>query len=179
LTKEKQIYEDYKENLLKELDKVKDSFSDYVFLCIGTSKVIGDSFGPFVGYFLLQKMQHKKYMHVIGNIDTNVSYLNAKHNIEQIYKRFKKPCIIAIDSAFSKKKDIGKIFVANNHIKLGEGLGKEEYKVGNISIKGVVAQNSRLPYYNFLKLKTISKEFIIDLAKNTAKGICEVNYCIK
>ena len=124
-------------------------------------------------------MPYQNNIHVIGNINNNISYLNADYNIKRIYKNFKKPCIVAIDSALSHQKNIGKILVTNSKIKLGEGVGKKRQEIGNISIKGVVAKNYRRPFQNFYILKRAPKEFVINLAKITAKGICEVNSYIK
>ena len=176
---EREIYEEFKKSFFKQIYKVKNKFSDYVFLCIGTNKITGDSFGPFVGNFLLQEMPYQNNIHVIGNMNKNISYLNAEYNIKKIYKKYKKPCVIAIDSALSNPKNVGKILVTNSKIKLGEGVGKRRQEIGNISIKGIVAKDYSLPYYNFYILKLAPKEFVINLAKITAKGICEVNSYIK
>ena len=170
-----QTYTKFKENLLYEINKVKNQYSDYVFLCIGTSKITGDAFGPFVGEFLTNIIPNEEYIHVIGNIKNNVSYLNAENSIKQIYEQFENPCIIAIDSALSNTKNIGEIFVRNTPVKLGKCIGKKKYEIGNISITGVVGPNVDLPFYNFLILSRTSPKFVINLAKNVAKGIYEVN----
>lgn len=171
---ERQIYNEFKKSFFKQMNQVKDQFSDYVFLCIGTNKVMGDSFGPFVGHFLLQQLPYKKHTHVVGNIQKNVSYINAECKIEQIYKRFESPCIIAIDSAFSREQDVGRIIVTNSKIQLGKGMGKRRYETGNIAIKGVIAKNYHRPFYNFHILKATPRQFVINLAKIAAYGICEV-----
>lgn len=171
----RQIYKEFKKDFSKQIYKLENDFSDYVFLCIGTNKVVGDTFGPFVGQFLMQDISKKKHIHVIGNIQNNVSYLNVKDIINQIYKEYKKPCIIAVDSALSKQKYVGKVLVENKKMVLGEGIGKSEPQIGNISIKGIVAKNYTLPYHNFFVLKRIPIDFVINLAKCTAQAILEVD----
>lgn len=46
---------------------------------------------------------------VIGNLDLPVSSSNIQEKINYIKKSYINPCIIAIDAALSKPKDVGKI----------------------------------------------------------------------
>ena len=50
----------------RKIFNTKEEFSDYVFLCIGTEKVVGDSFGPLVGENL-KKFSNDRF-EVIGTI---------------------------------------------------------------------------------------------------------------
>ncbi len=170
-----QIYEKFKNSLFHYMYNVKNEYSDYVFMCIGTSNVIGDSFGPFVGEILMHLITDKNHIHVFGNIKSNVSYSNVDYIIKQIYSKYDNPCIIAIDSALSESSNIGSILVNNCSLKLGESIGRKDYTVGNISIKGVVGKKYNLPYHNFLTLNQIPQKLVINLAKITAKGIYDIN----
>ena len=62
---EKHVYEEFKASFLEQINILKSQFSDYIFLCIGTNSVIGDSYGPFVGHILMKQLPHKKNIHVI------------------------------------------------------------------------------------------------------------------
>ena len=50
-------------NTLKR--KIKTNQKEILFICIGTSKVLGDSIGPLVGSYLKEKIGSKK---VLGDI---------------------------------------------------------------------------------------------------------------
>ena len=85
-------------------------FSDYVFLCIGSDRITGDAFGPLVGD-KLQKMFKNYYNNIIvlGTLEYPISGTNLQKEIEKIYRDYKNPCIIAIDSALSSKEQIGRL----------------------------------------------------------------------
>lgn len=155
--------------------KSDEPFSDYIFLCVGSDKITGDAFGPLVGD-KLEKLFKNYYNNiaVVGTLESTVSATNLEDNIKEIYKKYKNPCIIAIDSALSNKNDIGKIIVTDTKMKLGKGTNKNIIEVGDISIKGIVAQDYKIPRYNFSTLQNTSLNLVIKLANITAEGIYNV-----
>lgn len=172
-----ELYNNFISDFSTEIYNLKSDnpFSDYIFLCVGSDKVTGDAFGPLVG----SKLQNlfKSYYNnisVIGNLENTVSAINLEETVREIYNKYKNPCIIAIDSALSNKEDIGKIIVKNTKMKLGKGTNKKSIAVGNISIKGVVAQDYRIARYNFSVLQNTSLSLVMKLANITADGIYNV-----
>lgn len=155
--------------------KSDEPFSDYIFLCVGSDKITGDAFGPLVGD-KLQKLFKNYYNNivVVGTLESTVSATNLDKNIKEIYRKYKKPCIIAIDSALSSKEDIGKIIVSDTKMKLGKGTNKNIMAVGDISIKGIVAQDYKIARYNFSILQNTSLNLVIKLADITSEGIYNV-----
>lgn len=155
--------------------KSDEPFSHYIFLCVGSDKITGDAFGPLVGD-KLQNLFKNYYNNIIveGTLENTVSATNIKTTVNQIYTKYKKPCIIAIDSALSNKEDIGKIIVADTKMKLGKGTNKNIMAVGDISIKGIVAQDYKIARYNFSTLQNTSLNLVIKLANITAEGIYNV-----
>ena len=154
--------------------KTNKPFSDYVFLCVGSDKVIGDAFGPLVGSQLYKLLKnHYTNIHIIGTLDKPVLGTNLKKTIFDIEKNYANPCIIAIDSALSKKEDIGKVFVSNEKMKFAKGTRNDFIEVGNISVKGVVAQDCKVPKYNFSVLQNTPLGKVLNLAQMTANGIFE------
>ena len=127
-------------------------FSDYIFLCVGSDKIIGDTFGPLVGY-RLDKLLKNSYnnIKVIGTLESPVSARNLDKEVYEIYNIYKNPCIIAIDAALSTQDNIGKIIVTNSKMRFGKSTNSKLLEVGNISIKGVEARDNRIPRHNFSK----------------------------
>lgn len=155
--------------------KNDEPFSDYIFLCVGSDKITGDAFGPLVGD-KLQKLfkNHYNNISVEGTLEKTISATNIEGKVKEIYNKYKKPCIIAIDSALSNKEDIGKIIVTDTKMKFGKGTNKRMITVGDISIKGIVAQNYKIARYNFSTLQNTSLNLVMKLANITADGIYNV-----
>ena len=150
-------------------------FSDYIFLCIGSDRVTGDAFGPLVGD-KLQKMFKNYYNNiiVIGSLENPISATNLQKEIEKIYRDYKNPCIIAIDSALSSKEQIGKLIVTDTKLNAGKGLNKKVIPIGDIGIKAVVAKDYKFAKYNFSSLANTSLNLVMKLANTTADGIYTV-----
>ena len=171
---EKQI--DIKNKLTRELskyiyeEKIKNNCIEFVFLCIGTDKIIGDSFGPLVGT-KLQKLLEKYNIYninVYGTLNENICYTNIKQTLKEIKMKHKNVCIIIIDAALSNEENIGKIIVEKEKLILGKGLNKNKIEVGDISIKAVVGKNYKLSKYNFYSLQNISLNVVIKLSEIVA-----------
>lgn len=144
-------------------------FSDYVFLCVGSDKIIGDSYGPLVGEKLKEAFKNMYHnIEVYGTLEEPVSAVNLEKKVEEIYKKYQHPCIIAIDSALGRQDKIGSIFVSNTKMQCGKGAGKKMIFVGDISIKGVVAKDYKMPKYNFSTLQNVPLGGVIKLADITA-----------
>lgn len=144
-------------------------FSDYIFLCIGSDKIIGDSYGPLVGQKLKESFKNMyNNIKVYGTLDEPISAINLEKKIAEIYKKYQHPCIIAIDSAFGREDKIGSIFVSDTKMQCGKGTGKNMVKVGDISIKGIVAKDLKMPRCNFSSLQNIPLGSILRLSTITA-----------
>ena len=72
-------------NFLAELDNF--NYSDVIFLCIGTNKVVGDSFGPIIGEILKNNIKHPK-INIIGNLKYNVNANNIIKITQKINKKY-------------------------------------------------------------------------------------------
>ncbi|MBO5478433.1 MAG: spore protease YyaC [Clostridia bacterium] len=144
-------------------------FSDYIFLCVGSDKIIGDSYGPLVGQKLKEAFKNRyNNISVYGTLEEPISAVNLEKTVSDIYKRYQHPCMIVIDSALGSQDKIGSILVSNTKMQCGKGAGKKMILVGDISIKGVVAKDYKIPRYNFSTLQNTSLGGIIKLADMTA-----------
>ena len=168
-------YEKIYANFLYKFSKIigesrTNSYSNIVFLCIGTSKIIGDSFGPLVGKKLKDKIRKEKIV-ILGDLKDNISALNIEKTVNKVKKTYNNPLIIAIDAALSRKEDIGKIKIYPYGIKIRKSLENNENKIGNFSIKAVVATDNKETLRNYKELITTPKDRVEYLSQITADGI--------
>ena len=153
-----------------------------VFVCIGTDRMTGDSFGPLVGTKLKNKFEQYNICNIdiYGTLENNISYSNIQFVKKNIEQRHRNSCIIAIDSALSNKENIGKIFTKEGKLELGKGLNKKKIEIGDISIKGVVGKNYILPQYNFNALQNASLNEVIKLSDVVVDSITDaIKYIYK
>lgn len=151
-----------------------DTYSKIVILCIGTDKIIGDSFGPLIGYKLKYLFKDENKCEVIGDLEEKVCALNIENIMANINDRYENPFIIAVDSAVSRKEIIGEIIVSDKSLILGKALNKKEKYIGNISIKGVVAENLNSKDSNIKLLENTPLRVIIPMVDTVAYGIYDL-----
>ena len=154
--------------------KVQDlEISKLIFLCIGTDKIIGDSFGPLVGYKLKNLFYGENNIKVIGDLENTVNAKNVIKIMDSIKNTHETYFLIAIDAAISNKIEIGRIVVSNSKMNVGGNFNKEIY-VGDVSIKGIVSRNLINPSCNFRLLQNVPLNTIMNMADCVAQGICDV-----
>lgn len=164
------------ENLKNKIENLFDikEFSDIIFLCIGSSRIIGDAIGPIVGSNL--KYIENNYIHIYGSIEKNLNFNNAKEIIENINFKYKNPCIITIDSALSNKYDFGNIILEKGFMKIGKALEKNLCIYSNLNIKCVVGKKFFDKKRNLETLQQVPKTEIIKISNiisNEIKNIVE------
>jgi len=161
MTFKEELYNDFVQDFSIVLrEKIKDlEISKLIFLCIGTDRVIGDSFGPLVGYKLQYLFKNEENIKVIGTLNNIICIHNVSRVINDINNTYPESFLIAIDSALSNRNDIGKIVVSKNRMNVGSGFNKKSIYVGDVSIKGVVSKNLNNRKYNFKLLQNTSLRF--------------------
>ena len=147
-----QEIEEYVDNLRRKINVNK---KEILFLCIGTSAIIGDSVGPLVGSYLKKRIEEKK---IIGDVNNNIC---SKKDLMYYYPRIKNKFIIAIDSAISSRELEGEIFINNTPITMGLGVNKNKGIIGDISIKASIPD-----------LDTIDKQYVKNISEIIGKVIC-------
>lgn len=157
-------------------ERLKNNFSQIVFLCVGTDRVIGDCIGPLVGSKLMELFKDYNIFNIdiYGSLQENINYINVKNVINKIKSYHNNACVIVVDAALSKKENIGKIFVSNAKTVLGKGINKNKIEIGNISIKAVVGKDLKISKYNFKNLQDTSLGFVMNLSEAVAEGIFDV-----
>lgn len=118
--------------------------------------------------------EFKNNLSVYGSLEDPIAQSNLNDKLNEIYFKFSSPFIVAVDAALSKAEHIGKIFVMNNSVKLGKGLGKDIAQIGDISIKGVVGKKEKSKKRNMQVLQNTSLNMVMNLANIVSNGIVEV-----
>ena len=167
-----QKYNDFVKEFERNLDDLKEGYSNIIFLCIGTSKIIGDSIGPVIGSRL--KEVENEIVQVYGTTDNMVNFINAKEIIESIYSGYEKPYIITIDSTLSNSKEKGDIVLGKGYIKIGKALEKSICFYSNANINCVVGENRKTENDNLKELKTVESERVLKLSQIVCSGMEKV-----
>lgn len=155
---------------------MEDFLEKILFICIGNSKIIGDSLGPLVGSVLLKNksyMEKSSKIDVLGTITSPLVY----SKIETEVKKINKNCyskIIIIDSALGNKNNIGEVSINTSNINVGKGINKGRLISGDIIIKGIVAQN----YYDIEKNKEALDNVTLEQIENVSKKVLKIIYSI-
>ena len=146
-----------------------------LFICIGNSKIVGDSLGPLVGSIILNnKSRIEKnrniLIDIIGTINNPLVYSKIETVISKI-NQDKYDKIIIIDSALGNKKNIGRVSINNSIINVGKGINEGRILKGDIIFKGIVAQNHYNINKNIEELNHVTLEQIENISKKIIKII--------
>ena len=138
---------------------IKKSGVEITFLCVGTDRVIGDSFGPLVGYKLKNLFKDEENIKVIGTLSNIICTHNILKTINEINNTYPESFLIEIDAALSNRNNIGEIVISNNSLSVRSCFSKKNILVGDMSVKGVVSRIMKNPKYNFKLLQNTPLRF--------------------
>ena len=130
-------------------------------LCIGSTKIMSDCFGPVCGYLLKEK--YRVCAPVFGTLSSPVTALNLSLTLAVIRARYPLSPIVAVDSFVSASDDEELVFLPSP-ILPGKASGKTLPAVGNVSVIGCAAK-----YGQYQSLSSV-----FSLAERAAKTISEV-----
>ncbi len=134
-----------------------------VIVCIGTTKVVGDSLGPITGDYLKKVFKARAF--VYGDSRRSVTASNFAEYKRYIEKAHPGSPIIALDACLGRAEEVGKIKLSDRGVLAGGALGKSLGRIGDLgllSIVGVVGDD------NLAALTDADESLIRDLAKKTA-----------
>lgn len=139
---------------------------EILILCIGDSKLIGDSLGPLIGSFLERnKIDVGNNVRVLGTLEKPIGYNDLIEIAEHInYNKEYYTTIITIDSALGSNQNIGKILIDNTTLCAGSGVNRGEKLIGDISIRGIVGQNYDDVKQNIQELENVSTDLVENMA---------------
>ena len=135
---------------------------NYTFVCIGTNKIMSDSFGPRVGNKLKQVFYSCSEISVYGTLKNPVHLKNAIYFLEKLKDKNQ---IIIIDSAIGKREEIGNTYVNRGGIEIGKAFNQSIYFPANINIKTVVGAKEYMPNYSVSQIENMANEVANKIAK--------------
>lgn len=125
---------------LRKLAAVEPDRGRVAFLCIGTDRSTGDSFGPLVGTLLEQA----GWANVFGTL---ASPCDAD-NYEAMRREIPSDCItIAIDACLGSQEGEAAYILAEGPLNPGHAVGKRLPPAGDYSIAGIVGPKGVKPYW--------------------------------
>ena len=106
-----------------------------VFTCIGTDKILYDSFGPILGSAIKDRLCFMPNLKVYGDITDCIHALNIIGSINKIKKEEPNSIIIAVDAtAVINPERIGHITLKEESLSPGAGSNKKLGEIGDYSI---------------------------------------------
>lgn len=134
-----------------------------VFVCIGTTRVVGDSVGPRVGDMLKTR---RVRAYVYGTTAHQITALNVQEYAQMIAKRHSNDIVVVVDSTLGRMEDIGTIKLTDQGILPGGAFSSKRKRIGDIGVMAIVgdSQSDRM-----LELKTRDEDFVQEMAKKTFK----------
>lgn len=148
-----------------------------VILCIGSDLSVGDSLGPVTGTKLKQLLSGLN-CYVYGTLSKPITAHEVKYMNDFLKFTHPNSPVIAVDAAVGSAGDIGLIKIAKRALKPGSGANKKLAKIGDVSIMGIIAEQSVFNYSLFsatrlniiYKMSEIISEgiasFVLDYIKN-------------
>lgn len=128
---------------------------DYTFVCIGTNRIISDSFGPRVGKKLKQVFYKNENINVYGTMENPIHLKNIEYFLKKIENKNQ---IILIDSAIGRKEDIGNTYVNRGGMEIGKAFNHSIYIPANINIKTVIGAKEYMPNYSIYQIEQIANK---------------------
>ena len=128
---------------------------DYTFVCIGTNRIISDSFGPRVGKKLKQVFYKNETINVYGTMENPIHLKNVEYFLKKIENKNQ---IILIDSAIGRKEDIGNTYVNRGGMEIGKAFNHSIYIPANINIKTVIGAKEYMPNYSIYQIEQIANK---------------------
>lgn len=128
---------------------------NYTFVCIGTNKIIADSFGPRVGNKLEQAFYSSPEISVYGTMKSPIHLKNATYFLKKIENKNQ---IILIDSAIGNKEEIGNTYVNRGGMEIGKAFNSSIYFPANINIKTVIGTKEYMPNYSINEIEKLANE---------------------
>jgi len=129
--------------------------NEYIFVCIGTNKIITDSFGPRVGEKLQKKLKDYPKIKIFGTMKNPVHFNNAEMLLNKLTQKEK---IILVDSAIGENGNIGDTYVNIGGIQIGKAYGKSLYFPAIINIKTLVGKKNEMPKWNVNEMNYLAEK---------------------
>jgi putative sporulation protein YyaC len=156
--------------LSNELTALLGTEKELVFVCIGTDRSTGDSYGPLVGRALNEMISRYSIedVSVYGTLHEPVHAVNLDDTIERIKRDHPGATVVAIDACLGRLKSVGHVILKEGSLNPGAGVKKELTPVGDFHLAGVV---NIAGFKEFFVLQSTRLSVVMDLSELTVKSI--------
>ncbi len=131
------------------------------FVCIGSDRSAGDSFGPMLGTLL----KEQGWPHVVGTLERPC---DANTLVTELSLIPEGTVSVAIDACLGKPGSTGRFICAEGPLEPGKATGMGFSPLGSYSIAGVVNEHGPKAY---MKLQTASLYLVMRMAGELADAI--------
>ena len=138
-----------------------------VILCIGSDLSVGDSLGPVTGTKLKKSLSGLN-CYVYGTLAKPITAHEVKYMNDFLSFTHPNSPVIAIDAAVGNAGDIGLIKIAKRGLKPGSGANKKLNKVGDVSIMGIIAEQS---VFNYSLFSATRLNIVYRMSEIIAEGV--------
>ena len=132
--------------------------SKLIFICIGSDRSTGDSFGPLIGSHL----KEQGWPNVIGTLQTPCDSTRYEAEIGGIPSAM---TIIAIDACLGKVEEERSYLISDGPLFPARAVGKRLPPIGDYSLEGIVGPLSIKPYWS---LQSASLYVVMGMARSIA-----------
>lgn len=129
--------------------------ADYIFVCIGTNKLIADSFGPRVGDILKVYFKNFKQIQVFGTMKCPIHLQNAPIFLDYLQQNINN--IILIDSALGDSKKIGNTYLCSGGLEIGKAFERTLYFPARLSFKTIVGSKRENKFYEVKSINNMAQ----------------------
>ena len=136
---------------------------EYIFICIGTNKLIADSLGPRVGKKLQKKLYYFTKVKVLGTMENPIHLKNAKETLKQLYPYYQKQMIV-IDSAIGKNEKIGNTYYNFGGVEIGKAFGKGLYFPAHFNIKTIIGNQNHMPNWTKKQIDSLAEKVATEIS---------------
>ncbi|MBE3563308.1 MAG: spore protease YyaC [Hydrogenibacillus schlegelii] len=116
----------------------------WVFLCIGSDRSTGDSFGPLVGRFLRARGFPAP---VYGTLEETIHAVNLDDALRAIRRHHPGARLFAVDASLGNPDDVGALSVGPGPVYPGRGVNKTLAPVGDAHLVGIVGPAGWMPFW--------------------------------
>lgn len=142
--------------------------ADYIFVCIGTNKLIADSFGPRVGDILKVYFKNFNQIQVFGTMKCPIHLQNAPIFLDYLQQNINN--IILIDSALGDDNKIGSTYLCSGGLEIGKAFERTLYFPACLSFKTIVGSKKENEFYEVENINNMAQS----LAKNIVNCINKI-----
>ena len=152
-------------DILQSLSETLPPTQPIIWVCIGTDRSTGDSYGPLIGTFL---QQAKPSFPFLGTLAAPVHAVTLPDAIAQVRQYYKNYTVVAIDACLGKSSHVGKIQCGVGPLQPGAGVHKKLESIGDYNVTAVVNVGGCMEYF---VLQNTRLNLVYNMARATADAI--------